>query len=72
MTIRAMSYAESRLDYFRRKAAKRRKTAWRWLCQEPGEQYDQQTIHEICSDLAREISYLDDVIAMLEKEEVEL
>jgi len=67
--IRAISYAESRLDYFRRKVAKCRKTLWRWLCQKPGKQYGQQTIHEMCSDLAREISYLDDVIEMLEKME---
>ena len=56
----ARSYAESRLDYFRRKAAKCRKTLWWW-----------QTIQGTCSDLVREISYLDDVIEMLEKAEVE-
>lgn len=69
--IRAVSYKESRLDYFKRKAAKYRKTLWWWKYQKPGKQYSQQTIHGMCADLGNEISYLDDVIAMLEKMEVE-
>ena len=71
MTIRAMSYAESRIDYFKRKAAKCRKTLWWWQCQKPGKQYGEQTIHGMCSELGREIGYLDDVIAMLERTGVE-
>ena len=71
MTIRAMSYAESRLDYFKRKAAKCRKTLHWWKYQKPGKQYDEKTIHRMCSELGSEISYLDDVIAMLEKMEDE-
>lgn len=69
--IREVTYAESRLDYFRRKAEKCRKTLWWWKYQKPGKQYDEQTIHGMCSDLGREISYLDDVIETLEKAEVE-
>ena len=71
MIIRATSYAEARLDYFKQKAAKCRKTLWWWQCRKPGKQYDEQTIHGMCSDLGWEISYLDDVIEMLEKMGVE-
>ena len=71
MTIRIVPYAELRLDYFKRKAAKCRKTLWWWQCQKPYKQYDAQTIQEMCSEVGREINYLDDVIAMLEKKEVE-
>lgn len=71
MTIREVTYAESRLDYFKRKAAKCRKTLWWWQCQKPYKQYDAQTIWEMCSEVGREISYLDDVIELLEKAEVE-
>ena len=71
MTIRIVPYKEARLDYFKRKAAKCRKTLWWWQCQKPGEPYDEQTIQEMCSEVGREISYLDDVIEMLEKAEVE-
>ncbi len=71
MTIRAMSYAESRLDYFKRKSAKCRKTLWWWQWQKPNKQYSQTTIHDMCNEIGREISYLDDVIAMLESLEVE-
>ena len=69
MTIRVVSYKEARLNHFKTLRERRRKTLWRWLCQKPGKQCGQQTIHEMCSDLAREISYLDDVIEMLEKME---
>ena len=71
MTIRAMSYAESRLDHFKAVRAKRKKTLHWWKYQKPGKQYSQQTIWEMCADLGNEISYLDDVIQMLENAEVE-
>jgi hypothetical protein len=71
MTIRAMSYAESRLDHFKTLRERRWKTLHWWKYQKPGKQYDLQTIQEMCSELGREISYLDDVIEMLEKAEVE-
>ena len=70
-TIRAISYAESRLDHFKSVREKRKKTLHWWKYQKPYKQYDLQTIQEMCSDLGREISYLDDVIEMLEKLEVE-
>ena len=69
--IRAVTYTESRLDYFRRKAEKCKKTLFWWQCQKPNKQYDAQTIQEMCSEVGREISYLDDVIQMLEKAGVE-
>lgn len=69
--IREVTYAESRLDHFRRKIAKCRKTLWWWQCQKPGKQYSQTTIHDMCSEIGCEISYLIDVIEMLEKVGVE-
>ena len=69
--ICVVTYTESRLDYFRRKAEKCKKTLFWWKCQKPYKQYDAQAIHGMCSDLGWEIVYLDDVIAMLEKMEVE-
>jgi hypothetical protein len=71
MTIRAISYAESRLDHFKSVREKRKKTLHWWKYQKPYKQYDLQTIQEMCSEVGREISYLDDVIEMLEKKEVE-
>jgi hypothetical protein len=71
MTIRAMSYKESRLEHFKATREKREKTLHWWKYQKPGKQYDEQTIHGMCSDLGWEISYLDDVIEMLEKVGVE-
>ena len=71
MTIRAMSYAESRLDHFKAVREKRNKTLHWWKYQKPYKKFDQQTIWGMCADLGREISYLDDVIEMLEKAEVE-
>ena len=71
MTIRAISYAESRLDHFKSVREKRKKTLHWWKYQKPYKQYDQQTIWGMCADLGNEISYLDDVIAMLEKAGVE-
>ena len=68
--IRAMSYKESRLDHFKAVREKRKKTLHWWKYQKPYKQYDAQTIQEMCSELGREISYLDDVIEMLEKAEV--
>lgn len=65
MTIRIVPYKEARLDYFKRKAAKCRKTLWWWQWQKPGKQYDAQTIQDMCSELGREISYLDDVVDVL-------
>ena len=67
MTIRIVSYAESRLDHFKAVREKRKKTLHWWKYQKPYKQYGLQTIHGMCSDLGREISYLDDVIQMLEK-----
>ena len=71
MTIRAMSYAESRLDHFKTLRERHRKTLHWWKYQKPYKKYDQQTIWGMCADLGNEISYLDDVIAMLERTEVE-
>ena len=69
--IRAISYKESRLEHFKAVREKRKKTLHWWKHQKPYKQYDLQTIQEMCSELGREISYLDDVIEMLEKVEVE-
>jgi len=71
MTIRVVPYAESRLAYFKATRERRRKTLHWWKYQKPGKQYGQQTIHGMCSDLGWEISYLDDVIQMLENQGVE-
>ena len=71
MTIRIVPYKKARLDHFKALRERRRKGLHWWTYQKPGKQYGQQTIHEMCSDLGREISYLDDVIAMLERTEVE-
>ena len=70
MTIRAMSYKEARLEHFKATREKRKKTLHWWKYQKPGKQYSHQTIHGMCSELGSEISYLDDVIAMLERLEV--
>jgi len=69
--IRAIPYKESRLEHFKSVREKRKKTLHWWKYQKPYKQYDQQTIWEMCADLGNEISYLDDVIEMLEKAEVE-
>ena len=69
--IRAMSYAESRLDHFKSVREKRKKTLHWWKYQKPYKQYDLQTIQEMCSELGREIGYLDDVTEMLERAEAE-
>ena len=69
--IRAVSYKESRLEHFKAMREKRKKTLHWWKYQKPYKQYDSQTIQEMCSELGREIGYLDDVIEMLEKVEVE-
>ena len=71
MTIRIVSYKEARLAHFEATREKRKKTLHWWKYQKPYKQYDAQTIQEMCSELGREIGYLDDVIAMLEKLEVE-
>jgi len=71
MTIRVVSYKEARLEHFKAMRERRRKTLHWWKYQKPGKQYGQQTIHGMCSDLGWEISYLDDVIELLEKAEVE-
>ena len=71
MTIRIVPYKEARLDHFKAQRERRRKTLHWWKCQKPGKQYGQQTIWGMCADLGNEISYLDDVIEMLEKMEVE-
>ena len=69
--IRAISYKESRLEHFKSVREKRKKTLHWWKYQKPYKQYDAQTIQEMCSELGREIGYLDDVIEMLGKMEVE-
>ena len=71
MTIRIVPYKEARLEHFKATREKRKKTLHWWKYQKPGKQYSQQTIWEMCADLGNEISYLDDVIAMLEKMGVE-
>ena len=71
MTIRGVSYKEARLEHFKAQRERRRKTLHWWKYQKPYKQYDLQTIQEMCSEVGREISYLDDVIEMLEKAEVE-
>ena len=71
MTIRIVPYKEARLDHFKATRERRKRTLHWWDYQKPGKQYDQQTIWEMCADLGNEISYLDDVIAMLEKLEQE-
>ena len=71
MTIRIVTYKEARLDHFKSVREKRNKTLQWWKYQKPYKQYDLQTIQEMCSELGREISYLDEVIEMLEKAEVE-
>ena len=69
--IRPMSYKESRIEHFKGVREKRKKTLHWWKYQKPYKQYDLQTIQEMCSELGREIGYLDDVIEMLEKVGVE-
>ena len=71
MTIRIVPYKEARLEHFKAVREKRKKTLHWWKYQKPGKQYSQQTIHRMCSELGSEIGYLDDVIAMLERTEVE-
>ena len=71
MTIRAVPYKEARLEHFKATREKRKKTLHWWKYQKPGKEYYGLTIRGMCSELGREISYLDDVIAMLEKAEVE-
>lgn len=69
--IRAMPYAEARLEHFKETRECRKKTLHWWKYQKPGKQYGQQTIYGMCADLGREISYLDDVIELLEKTEAD-
>ena len=71
MTIRIVPYKKARLEHFKAVREKRKKTLHWWKYQKPGKQYDEQTIHRMCSELGSEIGYLDDVIEMLEKAEVE-
>ena len=66
-----MNRQEARIEHFKAVREKRKKTLHWWKYQKPGKQYYQQTIQEMCSELGREIGYLDDVIAMLERTEVE-
>lgn len=66
-----MSDTRSRIEHFKAVRERRRKTLHWWKYQKPGKQYSQQTIQQMCSELGREIGYLDDVIEMLEKLEVE-
>ena len=71
MTIRIVPYKEARLEHFKATREKREKTLHWWKYQKPGKEYYELTIRGRCSELGSEISYLDDVIAMLEKMEVE-
>ena len=70
-SIITVPYKESRLEHFKAVREKRKKTLHWWKYQKPYKQYDAQTIQEMCSELGREIGYLDDVIELLEKKEVE-
>ena len=70
MKIRVVPYKEARLEHFKATREKREKTLHWWKYQKPSKQYDEQTIWGMCADLGNEISYLDDVIAMLERLEV--
>lgn len=65
------TYKEARLEHFKATREKRKKTLHWWKCRNPGKQYNEQRIHRMCSELGSEIGYLDDVIEMLEKLEVE-
>ena len=71
MTIRIVPHKEARLEHFKATREKREKTLHWWKYQKPGKQYSQQTIWKMCDDLGDEIGYLDDVIELLEKKEVE-
>ncbi|NLG11395.1 MAG: hypothetical protein GX562_07705 [Coriobacteriaceae bacterium] len=71
MTIRIVPYKEARLDHFKAVREKRKKTLHWWKYQKPGKEYYGLTIRGRCSELESEISYLDDVIEMLEKAGVE-
>lgn len=71
MTNRAISYKKSRLEHFKAVREKRKKTLHWWKHQKPGKEYYELTIRGMCSELGSEISYLDDVIEMLEKLEVD-
>ncbi len=70
MTIRIVPYKEARLEHFKAVREKRKKTLHWWKYQKPYKQYDLQTIQEMCSEVGREISYLNDEIAMQERLEV--
>ena len=59
MTIRAMSYAESRLEHFKAVREKRKRTLHWWKYQKPGKEYYGLTIRGRCSELESEIGYLD-------------
>jgi len=71
MTIRAVPYKEARLEHFKATREKRKKTLHWWKDQKRGKEYYELTIRGRCSELESEISYLDDVIELLEKKEVE-
>lgn len=66
-----MTLDELRVEHFKAKRERRKKTLHWWKYQKPEKQYAAQTIQQMCSELGREIGYLDDVIEMLEKLEVE-
>ena len=71
MTIRIVPYKEARLDHFKAVRERRKRTLHWWDYQKPGKEYYELTIRGRCSELESEISYLDDVIELLEKKEVE-
>jgi alpha-D-ribose 1-methylphosphonate 5-phosphate C-P lyase len=66
-----MNRQEARLEHFKAVREKRKKTLHWWKYQKPYKQYDLQTIQETCAEHGAAISYLDDVIEMLEKVGVE-
>jgi len=61
-----MNREEARIEHFKAVRERRRKSLHWWKYQKPEKQYDLKTIQEMCSELGREIGYLDDVIEMLE------
>lgn len=66
-----MNRQEARIEHFKAVRERRLKTLHWWKCQKQNKQYAAQTIQKMSLELVREIGYLDDVIEMLEKVEVE-
>lgn len=65
LTLKTLSYEESRTEYFSRKIKQlERELKW-WSCQKPGKQYSERAIYESCSDVGAEISYMNDALNAL-------